>query len=292
VLTVFEHHANLLPWRELSKRHGFAIKYLPMSADGSIDLDVAKNIISSKTKVVAVTHASNVLGSLLPVKELGGLAKAAGAWMLVDAAQTVGRLSIDVKDLACDALAFSGHKLYGPEGIGVLYLSDALREVVKPLMYGGGMVEAVSDTAVTYAQDVRLLEAGSPNVSGAIGLAAACNFLTSIGLADIQRHERSLLELLMSALTALPGVTVLAGQPQFGRVGIVSVLVADVHPHDTAQVLADHGIAVRAGYHCAEPLVRCLHPSGTVRISLGLYNSAKDVEAVAVGLRAVTKLFV
>lgn len=287
VLTIFEHHANLLPWRELARERGFTIKYLPMAQNGSIDLEFAKTIITPKTRVVAIAHASNVLGTILPVRELTDIAHAAGAWVIVDAAQTVARLPIDVNELGCDALAFGAHKMYGPEGIGALFVSDKLRPHLKPLLYGGGMVDEVLDDDIRYADDVRLFEAGSPNVGGVIGFAAACKFLNELGLASIREREVELVVRLIDGLSELSRVRIHSPKPALGRVGVVSFSVDGIHSHDVAQLLADQKIAVRAGYHCAAPLTRCLDAGGTVRVSLGVYNDEADVDRLIVGLKIV-----
>lgn len=292
VLTIFEHHANLLPWRELARERGFTIKYLPMAENGGVDLELAAQIIGPKTRVVSISHASNVLGTILPIAELGKLAHAVGAWLIVDAAQSVARLPIDVIELGCDALAFGAHKMYGPEGIGALYVNDKLRPYLKPFLFGGGMVDEVLDDDVRYADDVRLFEAGSPNVGGAVGFAAACEFLTSLGLDNVRQHELDLTIELVQALGELPRVKIHSPNPPLGRVGVVSFSIDGVHSHDVAQLLADQGIAVRAGYHCAAPLTRCLDQGGTVRVSFGVYNDARDIDKLIAGLRIVLGRFI
>ncbi len=287
VITIFEHHANLLPWRELSKERGFELKYLPMSADGSLDLNTIAKILTDKTKVVSLALVSNVLGNILPVAEVAELAHRHGAVVLVDAAQAVGRLPVNVEALGCDALAFGAHKMYGPEGIGALYLRSNLKTRLKPLLYGGGMVDEVTDGEVKYATDVRLFEAGSSNVGGAIGFAAACEFLSELGIENIRKHELELLNALITELAEITGVVVYTPDPAFGRAGVLSFTLGDLHPHDVAQILADQNIAIRAGYHCAEPLTKCLAPAGTVRVSFGIYNTLDDVKGLKAGLLAV-----
>ncbi|MEK7183444.1 MAG: cysteine desulfurase [Patescibacteria group bacterium] len=291
VLTIFEHHAMLLPWRQLALERGFTIKYLPMSEVGTVDLELAKRIITSKTRVVAVIHASNVLGTILPVAEIVELAHSVGAWVILDAAQSVARLPIDVRTLGCDAMAFGAHKMYGPEGIGALYIADRLRPHLKPLLFGGGMVDEVLDDTIRYAEDVRLFEAGSPNVGGAAGFAAACTFLKSLGLERVRERELALISRLVSGLDQLPRVKLHSAEPALGRVGVVSFSIEGVHSHDAAQILADQGIAVRAGYHCAAPLTRCLDLSGTVRVSFGVYSLATDVDRLVTGIRNVLDRF-
>jgi len=291
VLTIFEHHAMLLPWRQLASDKGFTLRYLPMSENGVIDLELARKVIGAKTKVVAVIHASNVLGTILPVAELAKLAHAVGAWVVVDVAQSVARLPIDVQTLGCDTMAFGAHKMYGPEGIGALYIAERLRPHLKPLLFGGGMVDEVLDDTIRYADDVRLFEAGSPNVGGAVGFAAACKFLTTLGLERVRERELELTTKLMSDLAQLPRVKIHSSKTALGRVGLVSFSVEGVHSHDVAQILADQGIAVRAGYHCAAPLTRCLDLSGTVRVSLGVYSADHDLDRLVVGIRKVLERF-
>ena len=287
VVTIFEHHANLLPWRELAGEFGFKLKYLPMAEDGSLDLNFATQVIGSNTRVVSLALVSNVLGTILPVAEVAKLAHEHGAAVMVDAAQAVGHLPVDVKALECEALVFGAHKMYGPEGIGAMYVKDGIWKQIKPLIYGGGMVDEVSDEEIKYATDSRLFEAGSSNVGGAIGLAAACEFLEQLGLNNVREHEQELTAYLKSQLKDIPGLTIYSPQPAFGQVGVVSFSLAGLHPHDVAQILADQGIAVRAGYHCAEPLTRCLNPGGTVRVSVGVYNTREDIERLKQGLEQV-----
>lgn len=288
VLTIFEHHANLLPWRELATERGFTLKFLALDRRGGLDLAAAQDVITPRTKVVAACYVSNVLGTILPVAELASLAHAVGAVMVVDAAQAVGHLPIDVQELACDALVFGGHKMYGPDGIGSMYISPALRSKLGPMLYGGGMVDEVWAEGATYADDYRLFEAGSANVTGAVGLAAACRFLQALELTNVRKHESELRDILLQELERLPSVTVYGPQATGEAIGIVSFSVQGVHPHDVAQILADHGVAVRAGYHCAAPLARCLHEAGTVRVSFGVYSSRQDIDKLLLGLRLVT----
>jgi cysteine desulfurase/selenocysteine lyase len=291
VLTIFEHHANLLPWRQLAAERGFEIKYLPMAGNGSLDIELARKVITSNTRVVAMAHASNVLGTILPVREIAEIAHEVGAWLIVDAAQSVARMPVDVQELGCDALAFGAHKMYGPEGIGALYISARLRPGLKPLLFGGGMVDEVLDDSIVYAEDVRLFEAGSPNVGGAVGLAAACTFLSSLGLDEVRKQEVALVDKLVALLADLPRVKIYSPKPEHGRVGVLSLSVEGVHSHDVAQLLADQGIAVRAGYHCAAPLTRCLDLGGTVRLSLGVYSSEDDIVRFVAALQTVLKRF-
>ncbi|MFZ2681776.1 MAG: cysteine desulfurase [Patescibacteria group bacterium] len=292
LLSIFEHHANLLPWRELAKRQGFSLRYMPMAQDGSVDLDLVKGMVTAATKVISITYASNVLGVILPVAEITRLGHAVGALVIVDAAQVVGHVPVDVKILGCDALVFGAHKMYGPDGVGAVYVNGNLRKMLKPFLYGGGMVTEVLDDEIHYADDLRLFEAGSPNVTGAIGLAAACKYLMSLGLAEIQQHEAGLTQELMARLVEVPEVKVYVPNPKFGRLGVVSMSLEGVHSHDLAQVLADQGIAVRAGYHCAAPLTRCLNVSGTVRVSLGVYNDLADIEQLVTGIETGLKRLV
>lgn len=291
VLSIFEHHANLLPWRELANERGFKITYLPMGKDGAVNLEQAVNLMTAKVRVLAVTHASNVLGTILPVSALAKIAHEVGAWVIVDGSQTAGRLPVSVSELGVDTFVFGAHKMYGPEGVGAVYVSENLRPHLKPLLYGGGMVNEVLDNETRYAEDLRLFEAGTPNVSGALGFAAACQFLAELGLESVFRHELDLSTHLMAGLSGIQAVRVFDPVPMFGRVGIVSFSIQGIHSHDVAQLLADQNIAVRAGYHCAAPLTRCLDANGTVRASFGVYNTLADVERLIEGVQLVMRRF-
>jgi cysteine desulfurase / selenocysteine lyase len=287
LLTIFEHHANLLPWRELAKRRGFTLKYLSMSKDGGIDLNVFETLLTPSVKVLAMTQASNVLGTLLPVDILATKAKAMGAWVVIDGSQVAGKIPLDVCQLDIDAFVFGAHKMYGPDGIGAVYLSDQLRSQLKPWLYGGGMVEEVLSETVRYVQGIGLYEAGTPNVSGAVGFAAACTFLQTLELDQVHNHDVKLAQYLLEGVKNLPKLQVYDPEPVCGRVGILSFALQNIHSHDAAQLLADRDIAVRAGYHCAAPLTRCLNPDGTLRVSFGVYNTTADIDRFLEGLEYV-----
>ena len=268
VLTLLEHHANLLPWRALAQERGFSIRFIPLNRKGGIDREIAEKVINEKTKVV-----SNVLGSILPVKEIADSAHRVGAVLIVDAAQSVGHLDIDVRNLSVDALAFGAHKMYGPMGIGALYATKELQGRLVPLLFGGGMVEEVfDDGCAVFAGDVRKFEAGTPNVTGAIGFAEACRVL------DIPReHEEMLTAKLIGGLRKIEGMTMYGPDAGGDRIGVVSFSMKNMHPHDVAQALSEKGICVRAGFHCAAPLARCLHPDGTVRVSIGRETTEEEI---------------
>lgn len=290
VLTVFEHHSSLLPWRSLAEERGFTLKLLPFSHDGTVDLIMAKELITERTRAVIAVAVSNVTGAVLPMKELSTLAHAQGAMMVVDAAQAVGHMPVSMQEWNCDALAFGAHKMYGPSGIGALAVSDRLWPRLQPLLLGGGMVDEVDETSIRYLEDVRKFEAGSPNVTGALGFAAAVQFLTSIGMLTIASHERRLTAYACRRLSEVPGIELYGPSNDTKRLGIISFSLSGVHPHDIAEILSGEGVMVRAGYHCAAPLTKCLHQLGTSRISFGLPNTETDVDRLIDALHQVRTL--
>jgi len=280
VLTIFDHHATLLPLLERSKEQGFSLRTIPMTDKGELDLEKAREMIGQRTKLVVFPHVSNVLGTVLPAKELVELAKSVGAEVLVDGAQAVGHLPVDVVDLGCDAYAFGAHKMYGPMGIGALYVKRDALASWKPIIYGGGMIEEVEGESVRYLTGPRLFEAGTPNVTGALGFAAACNYVEMFGRNAIQEKEQELSKMLINGLSELLNVTIFPSAQS-----IVSFSVENMHPHDVAQYLSDKGIAVRAGHHCAAPLAKLLGPAGTVRVSFGATSTKEDVVALLSALQ-------
>ncbi len=286
VLSEMEHHANLVPWQQSAKRHGFILKFIPVKEDFTLDLDAARSMIGPKTKIVSLTHASNVLGTVNPVKELAALAHAVGALCVVDAAQTAPHRRLDVRDLDCDFLAFSGHKMLGPTGIGVLYGKKALLEKTDPFLYGGGMIREVALDHSTWNDLPWKFEAGTPNVAGAIGLGAAVEHLNAVGMENVEAHDRELTAYAIDKLSAIPGVRVigpLGGQAP-DRIGVLSFTIAGMHPHDLATLLDREGIAIRGGHHCAMPLMEKLKLAGTARVSFHVYNDEKDVDALVAAI--------
>lgn len=278
VLTGMEHHANLVPWQEAAKRHGFALKFIPLKGY-ALDMDAARATIGPKTKVVSVTHASNALGTVNPVKEIAALARAVGALTIVDAAQSVPHMPVDVRDLGCDFLAFSAHKALGPTGVGVLWGRRALLETMEPAQHGGDMIREVTLAASTWNDAPWKFEAGTPNVAGVIGLGAAIEYLMGIGMERVEAHDRALAAYALERLAAVPGLKIV-GPTAGERIAAISFEVAGAHPHDLATLLDREGVAVRGGHHCAMPLMRALGLSGTTRASFSVYNDEKDVDAL------------
>ncbi len=284
VLTIFDHHATLLPLYEASKRQGFVLRTIGSAQrpTPAAIVDDARAIIGPRTKLVVFPHVSNVLGTVLPAKELVEIAKSVGAKVLIDGAQAVGHMNVDVGEIGCDAYAFSAHKMYGPMGIGALYVKRDVLKGWSPMMYGGGMIEEVervkskeesNDIKVRYLTGPRLFEAGTPNVTGAFGFMAACHYVDGIGRTKIQKEESELARYLIDRLSESPSITI---HPSRGS--IVSFSVRNMHPHDVAQGLSDHGVMVRAGNHCAAPLAQSLDPAGTVRVSVGVTTTRADID--------------
>jgi cysteine desulfurase/selenocysteine lyase len=287
VLTPMEHHSNLIPWQLLARRSGAVLRFIPLQEDGELDLERAP--IGARTRIVSVTHASNVLGTLVPAARLAAMAHAAGAVFVLDAAQSVPHLPVDVQALDCDFLAFSGHKVYGPMGIGVLYGKRALLEEMEPFLGGGEMILEVHLDRATWNDVPWKFEAGTPNVGGAVGLAAALDYLDGLGVAEVASHERRLTEAALGVLADLPGVTVYG--PRAERGALVSFSVEGIHPHDLSQVLDQEGVAIRAGHHCCQPLMRQLGVAATARASFACYNTLEEVEALGAAVRKAQEFF-
>ena len=291
VVTEMEHHANLIPWQQLAKRTGAELRWLSVTADGRIDLTNLDQIITKKTKIVAITHQSNVLGSILPVETLVKAAHGVGALVVLDACQSAPHFALDVKKLDIDFLAFSGHKTLGPTGIGVLWGKYDLLEKLEPSLFGGSMVDSVTMESATWAATPRKFEAGVPNMAQAVGLSAAIDYLNQIGMHNIAQHEQDLTSYLLKGITSISGVKVIGPVDMKDRGGVVSFTVDGVHPHDVGQVLDQYGIAVRTGHHCAWPLMRKLNLVGTTRASLYLYNSKSDVDSLLESIERVKSYF-
>lgn len=291
VVTEMEHHANLIPWQQLAKRTGAELRWLSVTADGRIDLTNLDQIITKKTKIVAITHQSNVLGSILPVETLVKAAHGVGALVVLDACQSAPHFALDIKKLDIDFLAFSGHKTLGPTGIGVLWGKYDLLEKLEPSLFGGSMVDSVTMESATWAATPRKFEAGVPNMAQAVGLSAAIDYLNKIGMHNIAQHEQDLTSYLLKGITSISGVKVIGPVDMKDRGGVVSFTVDGVHPHDVGQVLDQYGIAVRTGHHCAWPLMRKLNLVGTTRASLYLYNSKSDVDSLLESIERVKSYF-
>jgi len=286
LLTEMEHHSNLVPWQLLAQETGAQLVYLPITDNGLLRMDLLDSLLDEQVKLVAVTMMSNVLGTVNPVKEIVRRAHAAGAVVLVDAAQGVPHMPVDVQDLDCDFLAFSGHKMCGPTGIGVLYGKEALLEAMPPFLGGGDMIRKVEWESATWNRLPWKFEAGTPAFVEGIGLGAAVDYLTGIGMEAIAAHERELTAYAMERLSALPGLNII-GPPAHQRGGVVAFTFRGIHPHDVAHMLDMEGIAVRAGHHCAQPLHRRLGLTATVRASFYLYNTAEEVDALAQALERI-----
>jgi len=289
LLTTLEHHANIVPWQLAAEAAGAKIKVIPVNDRGELILDNLDALLTPRVKLLAITHVSNALGTIVPVREIIRRAHAVGAVVLVDGAQSVPHLRIDVRDLDCDFFAFSGHKLFGPTGIGVLYGKAALLEKLPPYQSGGDMIERVTFEKTTFRGLPERFEAGTPDISGAIGLAAAIRYLDKLGHDALAAHERCLLDHATTAVRAIPGVR-LVGEAA-DKVGVLSFVMDDVHPHDIGTILDSEGIAIRAGHHCAQPLMQRLGITGTARASFAFYNTIEEADRLAAALLKVKKMF-
>jgi cysteine desulfurase/selenocysteine lyase len=290
-ITYMEHHSNIIPWQQVARRTGATLKYIPLQADGTISLEDVRATVTSNTKIVSVMQVSNVLGTINPVKEIAQIAHENGAVMLVDGAQSAPHMKIDVQDMDCDFLAFSGHKMCGPTGIGVLYGKKHLLENMEPIEFGGEMIDFVQLYESTWKELPWKFEGGTPIIAGAIGLGAAIDFLNEIGLDNISEHEHKLAAYALEKLSAIEGLTIYGPHDAAKRGGLVTFNIEDVHPHDVATVLDAEGIAVRAGHHCAQPLMRWLKATATARASFYLYNTEEDIDALATGLVKTKEYF-
>lgn len=289
VVSALEHHSNLVPWQALCRRRGALLRVIPVDERGELELDAYAALLGPRTRLVAVSEVSNALGSVNPLGEIVRLAHAAGALVLVDGAQAVARRSVDVRALAADCYAFSGHKLYGPFGIGVLYARRALLDSLAPHFTGGGMVEQVSFERSSFKAAPERFEAGTPNLAGAVGLAAALEYLGSFDRAAVERHDRALVQRCDAELTRIEGVR-LVGTAR-DKLGVCSFVVDGIHAHDVSTVLDHEGIAVRAGHHCAEPVMDRFGVGATVRASFGIYNTEGEIEQLAAAVAKAKELF-
>lgn len=291
VLTPSEHHSNLIPWQQVAKVTGAQLHYLPLQPDGTIRLEDVREAVTANTKLVAIAQVSNVLGTIHPVKEIAHIAHAAGALVVVDGAQSVPHMPVDVQDLDCDFLAFSGHKMCGPTGIGVLYGKRKWLEQMEPTYFGGEMIDIVELYDSTWKDIPWKFEGGTPIIAGAIGLGAAVDYLTDIGMEAIRDHDRQVVDYALDRLSEVQGLTIY-GPPRGGeRGGLVTFNLGQVHAHDVSTVLDSEGIAIRAGHHCAQPLMRILGVPSTARASFYLYNTKADVDALVHGLQTAKEFF-
>ncbi len=289
LVSEMEHHSNIVPWQLQAERYGFKLRSVPITDDGLIDMEAFRNMLTPETKLVSVAHVSNVLGTVNPIAEIIRCAHSRNIPVAVDGAQSVPHIAVNVRHLDADFYAFSGHKIYGPTGIGVLYGKRELLDKMPPYQGGGEMIGHVSFEHTTYNVLPFKFEAGTPDYIGSIALAGALDYLSAIGMDNIERRERELCSYTLNALSAIPGIRFIGNAPD--RCGVVSFLLGDIHPMDVGVLLDKLGIAVRTGHHCAEPLMARLGIPGTVRASLALYNTEAEIDALVSGLERIRKMF-
>lgn len=291
VISYMEHHSNIVPWQQLAIRKKATLKYISLTAEGTLDLEDARRQITDKTAIVSLAHASNVLGVLNPIKELASLAHQHGAVMVVDGAQTTPHMAIDVQDLDCDFYAFSGHKMCAPTGIGVLYGKRPLLEQMEPIEFGGEMIDFVYLQESTWSELPWKFEAGTPNIAGAIGLGAAIDYLSELGMDHIHHYEAQLVQYVLPKLQAIEGLTIYGPSDPLQRTGVIAFNLEGIHPHDVATALDMEGIAVRAGHHCAQPLLSYLTVPATARASFYFYNTEADCDRLVEAIKATKEFF-
>ncbi len=289
LVTGLEHHSNIVPWQLLCERTGAVLRAVAVTDTGELDMADFQAQLNPRTRLVALAHVSNALGTVNPVQEIVRLAHAAGALVLVDGAQAVAHQTVDVQALDCDFYAFSGHKLYGPTGIGALYVRASILADLPPWQGGGDMIRTVSFEGTTYADGPQRFEAGTPNIAGAVVMGTAIEYLQGVGLDRIAAHEAALLADATERMLELPGIRIVGTAP--GKAGILSFLVDGIHPHDLGTILDTEGVAIRAGHHCAMPLMTRFGIPGTARASFALYNTGQDIDALVAGVRKAQKLF-
>ena len=287
VVSIMEHHSDMLPWQMVCRQTSAALRYLECEPDGSLDLNRAETVITDKTRLVAMTQVSNVLGRVYPIREIADLAHRRGAVMVVDGAQSTPHLPVNVRELDADFFAFSGHKLYGPMGIGVLYGREALLDAMPPFLTGGEMIESVSRDGAVFAELPHKFEAGTVNAPGAVGLAAAIDYVSGIGFETVHRQELELTAYTMAAMEEMPHVHLLGSADPAEHTGILSFAVDGVHPHDVSEILAADGVDVRAGHHCAQPLLEYLGYHATTRASFAFYNTRADADRFLASLASI-----
>ena len=289
LISALEHHSNIVPWQMLCEEKGGRLVVAPINDRGEIRMDELEKRLSARTKILAVAHVSNALGTLNPVKEIVALAHARGVPVLVDGAQAAPRLRVDMRDLDCDFYTFSGHKMYGPSGVGILYGKEALLEAMPPWQGGGDMIRSVSFEKTTYNLLPYKFEAGTPNIAGGIGLGAAIDYIGALGIDAIEAHENDLLAYATERLTAIPGLRVIGTAAR--KAAVISFTLEGVHPHDVGTVLDREGVAVRTGHHCAQPVMDFFQVPATSRASFGLYNTRGEVDVLVAGLEKVVEMF-
>ncbi|WP_343363698.1 cysteine desulfurase [Listeria seeligeri] len=291
VISYLEHHSNLIPWQQLAKRKGAVLKYIELEEDGTISIEQAEKTITEKTKIVALAHVSNVLGTITPIKEIAALAHKVGAVILVDGAQAVPHMEVDVVDLDADFYAFSGHKMMAPTGIGALYGKRELLDKMEPTEFGGEMIDFVELYDSTWKELPWKFEAGTPIIGGAIALGAAIDYLTEIGIDTIHAYEQELVSYAIEQMSVLEGITIYGPTDASKRCGLVTFNIEGAHPHDVATILDEDGVAIRAGHHCAQPLMKWLDVSSTARASFYIYNTKEEIDALIEGLKLTKEYF-
>jgi cysteine desulfurase/selenocysteine lyase len=289
LITALEHHANIVPWQMVCEQTGCTLKVAPIDRRGELVFDEFQKLLSPRTKLVAVAHVSNALGSVLPVKRIIDAAHAHGAVVLIDGAQAVPHTAVDVRALGCDFYTFSSHKIYGPTGVGVLYGREELLEAMPPWQGGGDMILSVSFEKTTYNELPYKFEAGTPNISGAVGMAAAMDYIEGLGIEKIAAHEQKLLQLATSALERIPGIEIIGTAAH--KAAVLSFTLKGVHPHDLGTILDTEGVAVRTGHHCAQPVMTFFGIPATARATFGVYNTERDVASLVAGIEKVREVF-
>lgn len=289
ILSTMEHHSNIVPWYLLKEQLGIELKIIPITDAGAIDMDVYRTLFSARTKMVAITHASNVLGTINPVKDMAKIAHEHQLPILLDGAQAAPHMPVDMQELDCDFYVFSGHKLYGPTGIGVLYGKKELLKAMPPYQGGGGMIETVSFDHITFAPSPHRFEAGTPDIAGVIGLHSAIDYVEKIGRDAIYAHEQHLQQMAEAKLKTISDLRIIGTTSP--KLGVISFVLKNIHPHDVGTVLDHEGIAVRAGHHCAMPLMQRFNVPATVRASFGIYNQESDIDALIKAIQLAKRLF-
>ena len=289
LISEMEHHSNIIPWQQLAKRTGSIIRYIPVTDDGELDLRQPDRLFNVKTKIVSITHISNVLGTINPIKKISYLANKCGAVLIIDGAQGAAHKKIDVQKLGCDFYAFSGHKMLGPTGSGVLWGKYELLDKMDPFMGGGEMIDKVTMTTATWNETPYKFEAGTPNFIQAIGLGAAVDYLENIGMSEITNHEKQLTNYCLDKLHKIENIKIHGSAKS--RIGVISFNIKNIHPHDLAQFLNEYNIAVRVGHHCAQPLLSKLNETATARLSTYLYNDEQDIDKLCKALNEIISYF-
>lgn len=291
LISELEHHSNILPWKILADEMGVELRWMPIEDDGQLSIVNCQKLIDNKVKLIALTHVSNAIGTINPVKEIIKIAQEKNIVTLIDGAQAVPHLAVDVKDLGCDFYAFSGYKMYGPTGIGVLYGQRDILHSLPPFLAGGGTILSVTKNAVKWREAPEKLEGGTPNIAGAVGLAESISFLSKIGMDNVSNHERELTAYALEKLKTIPAITIYGSKDINNRAGVISFNVKDIHAHDVATILDEQGIAIRAGHHCAGPLMERLGVPATCRVSFGIYNTKEEIDVLIGGLNKIILKF-